>query len=407
MTVTSVTVKHDGWSAKMVPGTGRVQTVAGVVTIGAKITFNVVFLVETDDRLDGPQVVAGGNVAGVKIPAIGDFYEFGNDIDQQAICNSVSPKSVGGNLWEVTCAYGPRATVTQPKDNQPEENPPMKDKEGKPVDDPAMAATSVQVSLVHMKEPVTQAVYAGQWWGRAAGNVEQKPNQNLTTPNGGVAGELIRALNGQDADLDKWLKKRAPVCNSVGTPFDPPIERDHARINLRITRNHREFPVNDIWWYQDTINATDIRVVAPGFDVLIPAHWGKMMSISGTPAEINGFSFYRVTYEIHIEPGLFDMEDHPWRPKILDRGLTRQATAEEDASFDNYDPETGENRPGNVNIKDNTGQAISEPVLLNGAGKTLKGDILGRTAVWLEYAIYTEANWRDLKLDIMNEFADD
>jgi len=406
MTVTSVTVKHDGWSAKMIPGTGRVQTIAGVVTIGAKITFNVVFLVETDDRLDGPQVVAGGNVAGVKIPAIGDFYEFGNDIDQLAFCNSVAPKSIGGNLWEVTCAYGPRAGLT-PKDNQPEENPPMKDEEGEPVDDPVMAATSVQVSLVHMKEPVTQAVYAGQWWGQGGnGGIEQKPNQDLTSPNG-FQGSLILALNGQAADLDKWLKRRAPVCNSVGTPFDPPIERDHARINLRITRNHREFPVNDIWWYQDTVNATDIRVLAPNFDLLIPKHWGKMMSISGTPSEINGISFYRVTYEIHIEPGLFDMEDHPWRPKILDRGLTRKSTPEEDASHDMYDPATGGMVPGNVNIKDNTGQAISEPVLLNGAGGTLKGDILGRTAVWLEYAIYTEADWKALKLDIMNGFADD
>ncbi len=404
MTVTSVTVKHDGWSASMKPGTARVQTIAGVVTIGAKIDFTVVFLVETDDRLDGPQVVAGGNVAGVKIPAIGDFYEFGNDIDQQAFCNSVSPKSVGGNLWEVTCAYGPRASLS-PKDNQPEDNPPMLDKAGQPTDDPMLAATSVQVSLVHMKEPVTQAVYAGQWWGRAAGNVQQKPNIGLKTPNGGIAGELIQPLNGLPADIDKWLQKRAPVCNSVGVPFDPPVERDHARINLRITRNHKEFPVNDIWWYQDTINGTDIRVLAPGFDVLIPAHWGKMMSISGTPALLGGLSFYRVTYEIHIEPGLFDMEDHPWRPKILDRGLTRQTTPEEDAAHDDYDKGAGM-RPGNVNIKDNTGQAISEPVLLNGAGQTLKGDILGRTAVWLEYAIYTEADWGDLKLDIMDGFAD-
>ena len=405
MTVTSVTVKHDGWAANMTPGTSRIQTVAGQVTIGAKVNFTVVYQVETDDRLDGPQIVAAGDVAGVAIPRIGTHYSFGNDVDRGALCKSIQPRSVGGKMWEVTCVFGPKSDQ-KPKDNQPEENPPMQDKDGQPTDNPMLAATSVQVSLVHMKEPVTQAVYAGQWWGRAAGNVQQKQSEHLTTPNGGVAGELIRALNGRNADVDEWLKKRTPVCNSVGTPFDPPIERDHARINLRITRNHKRFPVNDIFWYQDTVNATDIKVVAPNFDLLIPKHWGKMMSVSGTPAEINGFPFYRVAYEIHIEPGLFDMDDHPWRMKILDRGLTRQSTPEEDAAHDNYDPATGENRPGNVNIKDTTGQAISEPVLLNGKGKTLKGDLLGRTAVWLEYAIYTEADWGDLKLDIMDGFAD-
>jgi len=397
MTVTSVTVKHDGWSASVTPGTSKVLTVKGIATIGAKVDFTVVFTVETDDRLDGPQIVGAGDVAGVKIPSIGDFYEFGNDKDKGALCKSINVRATGGKLWDVTCVYGPKGDQ-KPKDNQPEENPPMRDPNGDPTDDPMLAAPTVQVSLVHMKQPLAEAIYGGQYWA-THDDITYKPNVSLTMPTGVAGGSHISALFGKDATGAKWIDNRNPVVNSAGTPYDPPLERDHARINLRITRNHQTFPINDVWWYQDTINTSDVKVLAHGFEMIIPPHWAKMMSISGTPAEINGQHFYRVTYEMHIEPGFFVEEDHPWRPKVLDRGLMRRSRAEEDSDKDPYDQDKDD--PGKENIKDSTGQAVMEPVLLNGAGNTLVSDPLGRVAVWLEYAMYKEIDWEDLKFDFM------
>ena len=231
MTVTAVTVKHDEWSASVKPGTSKVLTVTGIATIGVKVNFTVVFTVETDDRLDGPQIVGVGDVAGVKIPSIGDFYEFGNDKDEGALCNSINVRATGGKLWDVTCVYGPKGGQ-KPKDNQPEENPPMRDPNGDPTDDPMLAAPTVQVSLVHMKQPLAEAIYGGQYWA-THDEITYKPNVSLTIPTGVVGGSQISALFGQDATGAKWIDNRNPVVNSTGA-------RKRSRQDQ--SKNHQESP---------------------------------------------------------------------------------------------------------------------------------------------------------------------
>jgi hypothetical protein len=389
MTVTAVTVKHDGWSASMTPGSQKVQTVAGVVTLGSKIDFTVVFTVKTDDRLDGPQIVAAGDIAGVNIPSIGDFYEFGNDKDENAFCKAVAPRSLGGNLWEVTCVYGPRQDLT-PKDKPAAID--MKDKDGNPVDDPMDAMATVNVGLVHLKAPVVKALYSGQIWHHAGFGIIPHREQEMQLPGGPLGGTRVDpALDGHLFEWDDAI----PVVNSAGTPFDPPPERDEARVRITISRNHLNAPKSHVGGFVDTVNRSDFIIERQGFLWTVSAGQCKMMSVGMQQQEWNGFAFWRVTYELHIIPqsmmidwNWHGREFHPWRPKILDQGLVR-ATDQDDGDY--YTAK----KAGVENIVDSRGQAIAEPVLLNGKGGTLIGDPLDRSAVWLEYIIYQETEWAE------------
>lgn len=385
MTVTAVTVKHDGWSASMTPGSQKVQTVAGVVTLGSKIDFTVVFNVKTDDRQDGPQIVAAGDIAGVNIPSIGDFYEFGNDKDENAFCKAVAPRALGGNLWEVTCVYGPAQDLT-PKDKPAAID--MKDKDGNPVDDPMDAMATVNVGLVHLKAPVVKALYSGQIWHQRG--IIAKRDENMQLPGGPLGGTRVGPV--PHGGMFEW-DDAIPVVNSAGTPFDPPPERDEARVRITISRNHLNAPRWHIDKFMDTVNINPFRIERQGFNWNIPAGQCKMMSVGMQQQEWNGFAFWRVTYELHLIPDSmmvdwdWDNDDfHPWRPKILDQGLVR-ATDQDDGDYSTA------KKAGVENIVDSRGQAIAEPVLLNGKGGTLIGDPLNRSAVWLEYIIYQETEW--------------
>jgi hypothetical protein len=156
------------------------------------------------------------------------------------------------------------------------------------------------------------------------------------------------------------------ILNSAGDYFDPPIEVDDSRPVLTITRNEAAFNPALAIDYQDAVN-TD-----PFFG--FAARQVKVAKISSQRAFENNVSYWRTSYEFH-------MRRDGWKVAVLDQGR-RQKGQGGDAQ--------GQTDPNKVyQILDGSGQPISDPVPLDGAGRRLASPG-PTTAKFREFEIYKE-----------------
>jgi hypothetical protein len=129
------------------------------------------------------------------------------------------------------------------------------------------------------------------------------------------------------------------VTSSSGEPFDPPLKRDAARSILRIQRNEATFDTTVTTAYRNVTNSDVWRAFAIGTCLMKP--------IKAQSAYENGVAFFRVSYEIHINPD-------GWTQHPIDRAFS-------------YLDDDGERQP----FRDPQGTPLQAPTLLNGAGGKL------------------------------------
>jgi hypothetical protein len=129
------------------------------------------------------------------------------------------------------------------------------------------------------------------------------------------------------------------VTSSSGEPFDPPLKRDAARSILRIQRNEATFDTALTTQYRNVTNEGVWRGFAGGTCLMKP--------IKAQSAYENGVAFFRVSYEIHINPD-------GWTQHPIDRAFS-------------YLDDAGERQP----FRDPQGTPLQAPTLLNGAGGKL------------------------------------
>jgi len=370
MAVVSTKILHDGWT--------------GSFTTKEIPTFKVVYLVEVDDPEDGNLLVVDAS----GIPKIGSAYNVGQDFHGGVRCKSLSTTPVAGtrNLWQVTASFG------KPEKGEEDDDDPTDGvtDEGEPTDDPLKFAVSMTMSSSRVSRDAIRGAYLGQ-----------------VTEVKGVAGELRQNVgfledhnpppqtqnNGVLSDQDGKITNGRPITNSTFAPFDPPVQVDYNRTNVRIKFNTLNSPQR-ILPYINSVNskALTIHVVyiwkdefginQPTFaSVKVPIYAGRVMGITTSPSTRNGIAYHANELEIEIDK-LFT-----WRMDILDRGY---ATLDQDKTLGGDSPGAEAVPVTNAVVTDD-GFASREPVLLDGKGQSL--DIKKTDGVYLRYGVYPELDW--------------
>jgi hypothetical protein len=361
MSVVSVKTMHDGWS--------------GSFTVKDIPTFTVVYLVEVDNPQDGNLTVIDAN----GIPRPGDPYRAGGDFQANATCKSLSTSPVAGtrNLWQVTANYG------KPEKEEDDDPTDGQTQDGEPTEDPLKFAVSMSLSSTRVTRDCILGAYLGQFEdGNFHGN--RSFHEGNPTPQTNVETDGGKITNGR------------AITNSVFTPFDPPVQTEYNRTNVKIKYNTLNSP-RRIMPYINSVNKTHLKIncfyrwsdewgqdrAARG-SVDIPAYTGRLMGISTNPARRGGIGYHENEIEIEIDK-LFG-----WRLDVLDRGYATLDTA---ATFGSS---TAGSTPKTNAVATEDGFASRDPVLLDGEGQAL--DILKRTAVYLRYGVYPEMEWKDVDL---------
>jgi hypothetical protein len=110
--------------------------------------------------------------------------------------------------------------------------------------------------------------------------------------------------------LEKDIVTGAPIVNSAGTKFDPPVTYDESVLVLTFTRNETVYNVALAAQYKDSVNSDIFLGFSPGY--------AKCVNIGGIRAFENNQLYYKITYEFHIkyeDPNGFD-----WQPRPIDMG---------------------------------------------------------------------------------------
>ncbi len=155
-----------------------------------------------------------------------------------------------------------------------------------------------------------------------------------------------------------------PVFNSAGDYFDPPVERDHARPVMRITRNEQTFDPAIAAAYGDRVNADTFAGQDPGrWKCKPPTAQIQYHQACGWYAIVN--------YEFELQT---DPEQDGWKKRILDQGM--------------YQLSGGARKP--IQIK---GQPADKPIPLDGSGVPISP---AGTPVYLDFDIYPSVDFSGL-----------
>lgn len=305
-----------------------------------KRSYTRTFRVRTDDERDGPLEVTFA----LGVPRIWDVYVSyaTGEYDTLARCRRISPSQMADDplIWEVRCEY--ETFTAEPSS-------------------PGSAGAGGGGGGDATKPGSTGP----------ANNPEQRPPkikwsfETLTRPltlaydNGGVAGVATQVV---------------PVLNSAGQPFDPAPEYECAYPVYEVSRIETFFSPAVARQYAFAVNDDTFGFAAPGEAMCMP--------ITADLVFIGGVPFWEVSYKIRFLPEHVDT----FQPQILDAGY-RQLNAGGTDLEDIFDPITR--------------QPVSEPTLLDGAGRQLShADLVANGAEYRLFYAYLRRPFAALNLPL-------
>lgn len=188
--------------------------------------------------------------------------------------------------------------------------------------------------------------------------------------------------------------------NAAGEKYDPPPERDASRGMLRITKRLAAFPNNIDLDFGDKINASDVSVSKPGFNLAFKAGHAKFEPLDGTLkyhiTRAGVESFY---VEVDV---VLSISYVGWNVKLPNVGLCARALkGDPDGHGGTYaDDPTLTGRPPMRRLLDAEGRPLSHPIPLD-----LKGQPLGPTAdhTFIEYGGYDQADFSSINFNQDNQ----
>lgn len=327
--------------------------------------YTAVYRVQTDDKYDQAQTIL--SYFSVVGPYVGFIYQYGNDIDIAAVCDSIRPTRVSESAyyWDVEFHY---ATS---------ENEEGEDEDGKKTGNPLNFRDEIDVGQTSITRTAEQAWREGGFVGQAAAKYPI-----------GSFGDVV---------------------NSAGVPFNPTLEKEHKQHVYRITKHMANYPANhDALLMHLNKNVWTINKPNYNFTKTIQKWHGQLLALNASfdvqTQGNNVIRYWKVTYEILHDP-VYPLIDEP-----LDRGITRRAALGDpdgrgglmgfkgDGSAMNaleYAAQIPPGVPERMRIRDPFGDPITEPVNLNGDGQPLKE---GQAPVWLKYRKYPDADLTVLNL---------
>lgn len=322
-----------------------------------KREYMAVYKVVTDNVRDQTATICDYFQNAGNLPRLNSFYQYGNDYDQSVTCKRISPRrdAKSSYQWEVVLNY--ETPTGDKKDDDPPDRQ-QKDADGKLTNDPSKWLEKWDFGFTQISVPVEKATYRS-----------------------GLVGASGVAMAGGT---------ETPVVNSAFEPFVPPPEKEIDLLTIRRQFYKSTFAEATAAKYQNKVNSNPLIILNGklGYSFLADAYQLRCKSIGAYLEWINGAPWWYWQMEFLKHP-------YGWRSQIVDRGLNRRAvtgyitgrgTSFEAGNFVN-------GRARLVPILDADGNAIRNPVLLNGTGEPLITSDVVPAPVYLTYSIYDEVNF--------------
>ena len=304
--------------------------------------YSVTWKVVTDDKNDGPQVVA----AGVPV-AINASYSQGNDSDPTSLLLRKLPRRVSDFNWTVRLEYG------DPEKSDENTKP---DGDGNQTTDPL------------------------QW------RDEYRQSQNFREQ---VVGEDAWNVNAIGAGGWRPEDTQGGIQNSQGDLIKPsPTKESVIKVwNLRIYQDN--YPEN-LWQpYRLAINDGDVTFQAPGNHTAPgpdPKHTWQCQSVTGAFERINNVDVWVIDFVWAYNP-------QTWNLLIEDIGLLARAADGDPDLQKGGSIATGDKLPGRANKqnqRDFHGDPVLEEMGFNGLGQELGPNDF---PVFLPYRVHPERDF--------------
>ncbi len=166
-----------------------------------------------------------------------------------------------------------------------------------------------------------------------------------------------------------------PIQNKVEEAFDPPITRDFSDLRITIERNEAFVNVPRILAYTDSVNSDKF------FD--FPAGTVRFLAPSADEVRQDQFVYWRHAYHFQARTRFPTTAAKAWYRRILNQGF-RERTGFDLSGAPIYNA-----------LLDDSGNPVTQPVLLNDDGKRLKPNAdPPEEPVWLEFQIYPALPFR-------------
>tara|TARA_Y100001973_G_C5204536_1_gene340467 strand:+ start:3331 stop:4485 length:1155 start_codon:yes stop_codon:yes gene_type:complete len=348
---------HEGWTANF--------------KVDGKDEYTRTFLVTVDSPSKGPIVIA----ALADIPNVGSEYSGGGDgtpeSSQTSICKSLTFNPVDTLNWKVVATFGSRDNDDeQEQDNDPE------DQEDNPFNDPP----ELSIGMIRTKTVAAFGAFLGWYEVNTAGEAGGFVDFQMT----GAPSRQTTATLGA-GNVRGGIANGTSLVNSALVPYDPPLERDRARIGFRVQTRLASFPIED-YMLIDSVNNDTWILNHPhrNFNFTFPKYTCKMQSITGAfKFQQVGNAIYRywsLEYEFHYDP-------FTWRVDLLDYGYSQNELGA-GATYDGLAEMKRLAQHGGIS---SGGSTPKEPLKLDGNGQYLNNPNVD--SVFLRYAIYPEVPW--------------
>ena len=349
-----------------------------------KRSYTVYYRVETDDATDGVKTVLNHFRDTAGLPHLGDVYTYegpGVVSDNGVNLYKIDPVRdlQSATSWNVAVHY-------KSPDKKEGDDPPGGvgvDEDGEPTEDPTKFHGELDVSFIDFTRPVDRAVYRGGF-------------SNYAIETGLANPRYIQPAE----QLYGGLDTEGPVVNSAMVPFNPPLERNATRIQLRYTKNLAEYPRAIAGIFHRAVNqeACTFHFKRQGLKWTVHPYTAQCVSINGSFQESNDEQYWRVTWQILID------EEFGFREKVVDRGLHARAMVGDPDGRGGTITSVAADQVTWRRITDKSGNPVSEPVLLNGNGQPLQlkgGDNFEAIEpVYITYSVYPEKPFKFIGLPI-------
>jgi len=139
-----------------------------------------------------------------------------------------------------------------------------------------------------------------------------------------------------------------PITNSADESFDPPVTRDVYDLVLHIERNEQNY---------DPVHASEfIGAINSGSFFGFDAGLVKCVRFDSDRARFGDDFYYQVAYEFQVRFAKISGVNYGWKLRVLDQGFREKTGTDTNG------------KPTYAIFKDDDGNPLSQPVLLNGSG---------------------------------------
>lgn len=348
---------HEGWTANY--------------KIEGEDEYTRTFLVTVDSAGAGPQAIASMD----GIPDLGDDYSGGAGTSTEAstmsICRSVQFTPIDTLNWKVVASYGKRKLEDE---SESDEDP--EDEEDNPFNEPP----GLSIGMIRTKTLAAFGAFIG--WYQISDTGEAGALAELS-----IAGAPPQATTAtfQKGNVRGGIGNGTSLVNSALVPYDPPLEKDRARIGFRVQTKLASFPMDD-YLLIDCVNNDEwtLNHSHRNLNYTFPKYTCKMQSITGSfKYQQVGDEIYRywsLEYEFHYDP-------YTWRVDLLDYGYSQNELGA-GATYEGLSEMKRLAQHGGISTG---GSTPKEPLKLDGNGQYLNNPNVD--SCFLRYAIYPEVAW--------------